>query len=161
MKPAPAPSRCCRPEGGCRVGTRGIRNLSALLCLLPLVLVTPACEDLPPAPEPVNVPPVASFIYNPVSPINAGETPVLFNATGSRDTDGSVTTYTWTWGDGTPDQATPNPTISHTFPDTPSRCVDATYAVLLTVVDDKGATGTASEQVKVTELPAPGSAACR
>ena len=49
----------------------------------------------------------------------------------------------------------------HVFADTPVRCVDVTYAVLLTVVDDKGDSGSASQQVKVTEVPAPGSAQCR
>jgi hypothetical protein len=109
----------------------------------------------------VNVPPVASFIYNPVSPITAGDTPVVFNATGSRDTDGSITTYNWTWGDGSPDQATANPTIQHVFPNTPARCVEITYAVLLTVTDDKDGVGTASQQVKVIEAPPPGSQECR
>jgi PKD repeat protein len=138
-----------------------VRRLGRALFLFPLVLLAPACEDLPPAPEIPNVPPVASFIFNPVSPITAGETPVVFNATGSRDSDGAIATYSWSWGDGTPDQATPNPTISHVFADTPSRCVEVTYAVLLTVSDDKGGIGTASQQVKVTEAPAPTSTQCR
>jgi hypothetical protein len=109
----------------------------------------------------VNVPPVASFIYNPVSPVISGESSVAFNASGSRDTDGTVATYTWSWGDGTPDQSTPNPIITHVFTDTPARCIDITYAVLLTVVDDKGGVGTASQQVTVTELPLPSSTQCR
>jgi len=138
---------------------RGIRTLAWPLLLL--AVVAPGCEDLPPAPEPVNVPPTASFIYNPVSPIAAGETPVAFNASGSRDNDGSIATYNWSWGDGAPDQSTTSPTITHVFADTPSRCIDVTYAVLLTVVDDKGGVGTASQQVKVTELPAPSSTQCR
>ena len=85
----------CHPEGGVRVGTRGIRNL-CLLFLFPL-LVVPACEDLPAAP---NIPPTASFIFNPVSPITAGETPVSFNAVGSRDSDGTIASYIWSFGDG-------------------------------------------------------------
>jgi len=139
---------------------RGIRKLSLPFLFL-LAVVASGCEDLPPAPEPVNAPPVASFIYNPVSPIAAGETPVAFNATGSRDTDGTIANYNWSWGDGSPDQSTPNPTIAHVFTDTAARCVEVTYAVLLTVVDDKGAVGTASQQVKVTETPVPTSTQCR
>ena len=158
MTNAPAPKPCCHSEGGCRVGTRGIRNLSALLCLLPLLLVVPGCEDLPAAP---NIPPTASFIYNPVSPIIAGDTAVSFNAVGSRDTDGSIASYNWSFGDGTPEQSTTSPTLVHVFADTPVRCVDVIYAVLLTVVDDKGDSGSASQQVKVTEVPVAGSAACR
>lgn len=134
---------------------RGIRNL-LLLLLLPLFIVS--CEDLPAAP---NIPPTASFIYNPVSPIIAGDTAVTFNAVGSRDSDGTIDSYNWSWGDGTPDQSTTSPTIVHVFADTPVRCVDVTYAVLLTVVDDKGASGSASQQVKVTEVPLTGSAGCR
>jgi hypothetical protein len=137
---------------------RGIRNLRPLLLLLPLVLVVPGCENLPAAP---NIPPTATFIYNPVSPINAGETPVNFNAAGSRDSDGTIANYIWNWGDGTPEQSTTSPTILHVFADTPSRCIEVTYAVLLTVVDDKGDKGTASQQVKVIELPAPTSTACK
>jgi PKD repeat protein len=129
-----------------------------LLFLLPLVVVAPGCENLPAAP---NIPPVASFIFNPVSPINAGETPVNFNAVGSHDSDGTIASYNWSWGDGSPDQTTTSPTIVHVFVDTPARCIDVTYAVLLTVVDDKGGTGSASQQVTVTELPAPGSSGCK
>jgi hypothetical protein len=113
---------------------------------------------LPVAP---NIPPAAVFIYNPVSPINAGETPVSFNAVGSRDSDGSIASYNWIWGDGTPEQSTTSPTIVHVFADTPSRCIEVTYAVLLTVLDDKGDVATASQQVKVTELPLASSAQCR
>ena len=134
---------------------RGIRNL-CLLLLSPLFIVS--CEDLPAAP---NIPPTASFIYNPVSPIIAGDTAVSFNAVGSRDSDGTIASYVWSFGDGTPEQSTTSPTLVHVFADTPVRCVDVTYAVLLTVVDDKGDTGSASQQVKVTEVPIAGSAQCR
>jgi hypothetical protein len=136
---------------------RGIRNL-CLLLFLPLVVLTPGCEDLPAAP---NLVPTAAFIYNPVAPINAGETLVTFNAVGTRDTDGTIASYNWSWGDGTPDQSTTSPTISHVFVDNPGvRCVEAVYAVLLTVVDDKGASASVSQQVKVVELPAPTSTSC-
>jgi len=138
-------------------GRRGIRSLLWAFLLL-LVVVVPGCEDLPSAP---NIPPTASFIFNPVSPINAGETPVAFNAVGSRDSDGSIASYYWSFGDGTAEQSSTSSTIVHVFADTPSRCIDVTYAVLLTVVDDKGAVGTASQQVKVTELPLPTSAGCK
>ena len=147
----------CHPERARRAGARGIHNL-VLPFLLLLVVVAPGCEDLPAAP---NIPPTASFIYNPVSPIIAGDTVVSFNAVGSRDSDGSVASYVWSWGDGTPEQSTTEPTITHVFADTPIRCVDVTYAVLLTVVDDKGDSSSASQQVKVTEVPLAGSASCR
>ncbi len=146
------------PEEPGRAMRRGIRNL-CLLLLFPLALFAPGCEDLPAAP---NIPPTASFIFNPVSPINAGQTPVTFNAVGSRDSDGTIASYNWSWGDGTPDQSTTSPTITHVFVDNPgARCVEAIYAVLLTVVDDKGASSSASQQVTAIEAPAPGSAQCQ
>jgi PKD repeat protein len=156
MQPAPAPEPR-HPERARLAVARGIRNL-CLLFLLPFVVVAPGCEDLPAAP---NIPPTASFIYNPVSPITAGETPVSFNAVGSRDSDGTIASYVWSWGDGTPEQSTTSPTIIHVFADTAIRCVDVTYAVLLVVVDDKGESGSSSQQVRVTEVPASGSSACR
>ena len=176
MKPAPAPEPChseravpsaCHPEEPGRAArhpervhpavARGIRNL-CLLFLLPFVVVASGCEDLPAAP---NIPPTATFIYNPVSPIIAGDTAVSFNAVGSRDSDGSIASYVWSWGDGTPEQSTTSPTLVHVFADTPARCIEITYAVLLTVVDDKGDSSSASQQVTVIEAPAPGSAQCR
>ncbi len=131
-------------------------NLAWPFVLL-LAVVAPACEDLPAAP---NIPPTASFIYNPVAPITAGETPVSFNAVGSRDSDGSITSYAWTFGDGV-EQTSDGPTITHVFVDTSARCIEITYTVLLTVLDDKGDRGTANQQVRVIEAPAPGSTACR
>jgi PKD repeat protein len=128
-----------------------------LLALILVALAGAACEDLPAAP---NLPPTATFIYNPVAPITAGETPVSFNASGSRDSDGTIASYIWNFGDGV-EQTTDGPTITHVFVDTPARCIEITYSVLLTVVDDKGDKGTASQQVKVVEAPAPGSTACR
>jgi hypothetical protein len=47
------------------------------------------------------------------------------------------------------------------FPDTTARCVEVTYSVLLTVLDDGGEPSSANQTVKVIELPAPGSDACR
>jgi PKD repeat protein len=138
-----------------RPGAQGL----AYRCLVVVLLALggAACEDLPAAP---NIPPTAAFIYNPVAPITAGETPVVFNATGSRDSDGTIASYTWTFGDGV-EQTTGDPVTTHVFVDTSARCLEVTYAVLLTVLDDKGEKGTASQQVKVIEAPAPGSTACR
>ena len=158
MEPVPAPNGTpCHSERVRPAVARGIRNLSALLLLFPLALFAPSCEKLPDAP---NIPPTAAFIYNPVAPINAGQTTVTFTAVGSHDTDGTIASFDWTWGDGTPEQTTTSPTATHVFADTPLRCINATYSVLLTVTDNKGDTGTASQQVTVTELPEPGSLEC-
>jgi PKD repeat protein len=132
-----------------------------LLRVAPVVLVAmamPACEDLPSAP---NVPPTAEFVYSPISPIIAGSTAVTFNASGSRDSDGSISSYTFDFGDGTPPVTGPSATVTHVYPNKPARCVEFVYAALLTVADDKGDTGTASQQVTVIELPNPQSSECQ
>ena len=107
-----------------------------------------------------NVPPVALFVYSPVSPIDAGQTQVVFNASGSTDSDGTIASFTWDFGDTTAQQTTQAATVTHVFPKT-SRCVDITYTVLLTVTDNKGGTNSASNTVTVTNLPAPGSVQCQ
>ena len=141
-------------RGAERHPRRRLRPLAALLTAWAVL----GCEKLPEIP---NVPPVASFIFTPVSPINAGQTPVTFNASASRDSDGQVTSYVWNFGDGTPETAAANPVATHVFPDTSARCLEITYTVLLTVVDDAGDRGSASQTVRVTELPVPGSNDCR
>lgn len=147
-----------RPEEPRRASRRGIRNLRVLF-LLPLALLVSACEDLP---APPNVAPAASFFYTPVAPITAGQTPVTFNADASRDTDGHINEYAWNWGDGTAVQSSGTSTMVHVFPDNPDlRCIEAKYAVQLTVTDDKGESSSTSQQVTVVEPPAPGSEACR
>jgi hypothetical protein len=115
------------------------------------------CEKLPEIP---NVPPTASFVYSPVSPINSGQTVVTFIASGSTDSDGQIVSYTWNFGDGSPEETRSTPTITHVFPDTPATCLEIVYTVLLTVTDDKGAKASTSQTARVTELPAPTSSAC-
>jgi PKD repeat protein len=146
---------CSHPEGPGLAMRRGIRNL----CLLLIPLSVVACESLP---EPPNIPPTASFFFTPVAPITAGQTPVTFNAEASRDSDGTITSYAWNFGDGTSPESSTTPTILHVFPDNPAlRCVNATYGVQLTVTDDKGESSSTSQQVTVIEAPAPGSAQCQ
>jgi PKD repeat protein len=127
------------------------------LLLIGSVAVVPACEELPPIP---NVPPVATFVYSPVSPIISGQSGVVFNASGSTDSDGTVSSYIWNFGDGTPEETRNTPTTTHVFPDTPAICLEVVYTVLLTVTDDKGGRSSSSQTVRVTELPVPGSASC-
>lgn len=119
-----------------------------------------ACEKLPEAPPLPNVLPVASFFFNPVSPIYAGQTPVLFNGTASRDSDGQIVSYVWNYGDGTPAQTTTGPTVVHVFPDTGERCRNVAYGVSLTVVDDRGGQTLTANTVTVVELPLPSDPAC-
>lgn len=133
------------------------RFASSLVCALGVVCFG-ACDKLPEAP---NQPPSASFIYTPVSPILAGLTQVVFNATASRDPDGQIRSYVWNFGDGTPEQALTAPVTTHVFPDTPFTCLEVIYNVLLTVVDDQGDPGSSSQTVKVIELPIPTSPECQ
>lgn len=138
-------------DGG--LASSPVRAWTAVL----LLGIVAGCEQLPEIP---NEPPTAAFIYTPVSPVNAGQTLVTFNASASRDPDGQITSYVWAFGDGSPEETRTNPTITHVFRDTASECLEITYAVLLTVVDDKGGRASASQTVKVTELPAPTSEEC-
>jgi len=116
-----------------------------------------SCKDQPANP---NLPPKAAFIFNPVSPIFAGQTVVVFNASPSSDPDGSIASYLWDFGDGTP-QEDLGASAQHVFVDTPAICTRMTYSVLLTLVDNEGAHGNAAQQVSVIELPDPTSPACK
>jgi PKD repeat protein len=127
---------------------------AARFLVLASCAVLASCEELP------NIPPVAAFIFSPVSPIVAGQSVVTFNAAGSDDADGSVRSFTWDFGDGSGSARAEGATTTHVFPDTPATCVEIVYTVLLTVEDDGGAHSSASQQVRVVELPAPSSLAC-
>ncbi len=105
-------------------------------------LAAAGCETLP------NLPPTASFVFNPAAPIVAGQTTVAFNASASRDADGTISRYVWDFGDGTPQVTAATATTTHVFPRVAA--VPTTYTVLLTVVDDVGDRGSASQNVVVS-----------
>ena len=69
------------------------------------------------------------------------------DAVGSRDPDGSITSYDWSWGDGQPNGS--GVAASHTY----ARA--GTHKVTLTVTDDGGATESASQMVDVGESAQP------
>jgi PKD repeat protein len=84
---------------------------------------------------PPNQPPVASFSYG------CTQLACTFNGTASTDADGTVASYAWSFGgDGSGAGAQP----SHTF------SAAGTYGVTLMVTDDKGATGSVTQQVTVS-----------
>jgi hypothetical protein len=139
------------------VRDKSARSLAGGVLAVIAALAVVQCEKLPEIP---NVPPIASFVYSPVSPINSGQTVVTFIASGSTDADGQIASYTWNFGDGTPEETRTTPTATHLFPDTPATCLEIVYTILLTVTDDEGAKASASQTARVTELPPPTSIDC-
>ncbi|MCD4527480.1 PKD domain-containing protein [Nocardioides sp. cx-173] len=96
--------------------------------------VTVSEAAVPVLSAPVNAPPTPSFQASP-----RGLT-VDFTST-ATDTDGTIDTYLWQFGDGTTAREA-NP--SHAYADA------GTYEVALTVTDDAGAQGTTTGTVTVT-----------
>jgi len=91
-----------------------------------------------------NLSPIASFTYSPSS----GQSPltVSFNASASHDSDGTIVSYQWAFGDG---NSGADVTASHTYTATSNR----TYSVTLTVTDDGGSQATDTHVVSVTPAP--------
>lgn len=87
---------------------------------------------------PPNAGPTAAFVVTP-----SGLTVAVDGST-STDSDGSITTYAWAFGDGG-SAAGASPTASHTY------ATPGTYTVTLTATDDDGATDVASQSVTVTD----------
>jgi len=87
-----------------------------------------------------NAAPTASF----TSSVN--KLAVAFDASASNDTDGTISTYSWDFGDGTATGTGKTP--SHTYANA------GTYTVTLTVTDNGGKTGSTSNTVTVAAPPA-------
>jgi alpha-tubulin suppressor-like RCC1 family protein len=100
--------------------------------------------NAPPDNPPANTAPTASFTATPTS----GTAPltVQFDAAGSSDTGGSISTYAWNFGDGS--AAGSGVTTGHTF------VTSGTFTVILTVTDNGGLTGTVNYQVAVSNASA-------
>lgn len=86
-----------------------------------------------------NVAPVAVLSVNATS-IMVGEE-ISFSATNSTDSDGSISSYNWNFGD-TYSSTSVSPTYSYVS--------QGTYTVTLTVTDDEGATATDTETITVS-----------
>ncbi|MER7073569.1 PKD domain-containing protein [Terrabacter sp. NPDC000476] len=84
---------------------------------------------------PVNQAPTAAFGSS-CSGATCG-----FDASASSDSDGTIASYAWDFGDGSTGSGK---TPSHPY------AASGTYSVKLTVTDDKGATGTLTKDVVVT-----------
>lgn len=89
-----------------------------------------------PSTSPDNQAPVADFTYS------CSDLTCSFDASGSSDPDGTISSYAWNFGDGT---TATGPTVEKTY-GSPN-----TYTVQLSLVDDDGATSTALKDVTVTD----------
>jgi len=76
---------------------------------------------------------------------NQGNFNVVLSGVQSRDSDGSIYTYGWDFGDGTAFSDS-SPLVSHDY------TADGEYTVKLTVTDDRGAIHSVSENILVTDL---------
>lgn len=83
---------------------------------------------------PGNTPPTASFTFS------CTDLSCNFDAAGSDDSDGSITTYEWNFGDGSTGSGS---TASHTY------AAGGTFTVTLTVTDDDNASDSQSQSVDV------------
>ncbi|HZR47051.1 MAG TPA: PKD domain-containing protein [Candidatus Manganitrophaceae bacterium] len=80
-----------------------------------------------------NTPPTARF--TPTPPAGNAPLNVQFDGSGSSDSDGAIASYSWNFGDGVFGNGK---VVSHLYRQPGS------FTVTLTVIDDKGATGTAA-----------------
>jgi PKD repeat protein len=91
-----------------------------------------------------NEGPTASFVYSPTNP--KVDEKVNFNASASKDPDGTIVSFRWDFGDGHSDSGE---TVSHRYQDA------GTFAVVLVVQDNSGNRGTATQTVSVGEGSSP------
>ena len=91
---------------------------------------------------PANTIPTAVFTATPT----AGSVPltVVFDAAASSDSDGTISSYRWTFGDGGTGTGV---SVQHTYQ------TAGTYTAQLTVTDDDGAVDTETVQVVVSSTP--------
>ena len=68
--------------------------------------------------------------------------PICLSSAGSTDPNGTIKSFSWSFGDGTAPSGRANPCHAYT--------TNGKFAATLTVTDNKGATGTAGAAIKVT-----------
>ena len=89
-------------------------------------------------------PPTAVAAANPTSGV--APLTVAFSSNGSTDPDGTITGYSWNFGDGTAVSTAPNP--SHVYTSA------GTFTAVLTVTDNSGLTASNSVQISVSPAAA-------
>jgi PKD repeat protein len=96
----------------------------------------------------VDAPPTASFSASATTatPATPG-TAVSFNASASSDSVGTITNYSWSFGDGSSDLNETTPTDTHTY------ATRGNYTVQLTVTNDDGQTAQSTQTVTVDDPP--------
>jgi len=94
-----------------------------------------------------STPPVAQFTYTPEKPL-VNET-AIFDASESYDPDpnGTIVSYEWNFGDGSPIETLPTPLVEHVY------SAPGNYTVTLVVTDDEGLEGSTSAVVTVIAHP--------
>ncbi|MDD4954140.1 MAG: PKD domain-containing protein, partial [Candidatus Omnitrophica bacterium] len=88
-----------------------------------------------------NIPPTASFTATPET--GAAPLEVSFDASASSDSDGTIKSYRWDFGDGANRNGM---TVTHTYD------AAGTYTAALTVTDNDDAQGTSQKEIKVTPV---------
>ncbi len=92
---------------------------------------------------PINAPPTAAFSMSTASGV--APLTVSFDALGSSDPDGTIVSYEWNFGDGSPLFTTASPSaFSHIFTTT------GVLNISLKVTDNLGATNTTTQQITVS-----------
>jgi PKD repeat protein len=94
-----------------------------------------------PLTTPGNIPPTADFTFSPTTgifPVDIG-----FDASASSDPDGSIIQYAWNFGDGSTGTGKK---VTHNYR------AFGTFAVRLSVTDDKGATASATKTIQILRL---------
>ena len=121
------------------VGTNNVVGITqvATSTTSPAKLIVGTVTVTPSAPE--NKPPVASFVFSPEKPIVNEE--ITFDASASYDPEEHIVSYEWIFGDG--NMAT-GEMVTHSY------LAAGDYIMILTVMDNVGATTTTSKTVMVT-----------
>ncbi|MFN7118576.1 MAG: PKD domain-containing protein, partial [Saprospiraceae bacterium] len=95
---------------------------------------------------PQNDPPVARIQ---VSSLDVATRTVVLNASESSDADGNIVSYTWNFGDDTPEITTNTPTVTHTY----AANAGISFTISLVVEDNNSAKGQAETTISFNRLP--------